>query len=49
MKKENYKRLCKKCKAIFRSEDTENKRAYRLKIKDKGQTSGKVKINEKTN
>lgn len=34
MKKENYAKICKKCKAIIRSEDKENKRVYRAKMKN---------------
>ena len=49
MKKENFKRLCERCKKIVRGEDTENKKVYRLKIKSrgKGQVNGKIKVNKK--
>jgi hypothetical protein len=45
MRKENYKKLCEKCKIIVRAEDTQNRRKYRLKIKEaEKQVVGKVEI-----
>lgn len=45
MKKTTYAKLCEKCRDLVRKEDTENKRAYRIKIKEKvEQVSGKVKV-----
>lgn len=50
MKKETRKKLCKKCLLLVRKEDTESKRAYRLKIKKGRIISGKVKLkHEKIN
>ena len=47
MKKETRKKLCKNCQNIMRQEDTENKRAYRLKIKEvEKQVSGKVAVRD---
>lgn len=44
MRKETYKKICKKCKALIRKEDTEYRRIYRIKVKEVKLKAEKVKI-----